>query len=126
MTTPCVWYDCCMKRLVDADEALGRMLRKTKPNGDCLEWQGQSIPFNEKTRRGGYGLAHKPDHLNYDLPEKTTAHRLAYAYVSGETPEVVMHSCDNRICINPCHLSSGTSRDNTQDMLNKGRGRWQK
>ncbi len=112
--------------MVDADEALGRIIRNTTPNGKCLEWGGQYIPFDETTRRGGYGLAHVPDHLNYDLPEKTTVHRIVHAYATGETPKVVMHTCDNRKCVNPNHLKSGTHQDNTQDMLAKGRGRWQR
>ncbi len=114
------------KRKLDSDEVLGRMVRNTRVNGNCLEWKGQSIPWNPETRRGGYGLAHMPDHLGYDIPEKTTAHRIVHALATGETPPTVMHSCDNRLCINPNHLSSGTYRENTQDMLAKGRGRWQK
>jgi hypothetical protein len=51
------------------------------------------------------------------------AHRLAYTYTKGEIPEdmQVMHSCDYPPCCNPAHLSVGTSNDNTQDMINKGR-----
>ena len=38
---------------------------------------------------------------------------------------VVMHSCDNRACINLEHLSVGTPRDNAHDMMRKGRHPWQ-
>ena len=34
---------------------------------------------------------------------------------------VVMHSCDNRVCCNPRHLSVGTHSDNSQDMVRKNR-----
>lgn len=32
-----------------------------------------------------------------------------------------MHSCDNRACVNPDHLSIGSYKDNMQDCSRKGR-----
>ena len=38
-----------------------------------------------------------------------------------------MHSCDNRWCINPAHISAGTRSDNVNDAVKKGRWRgWTK
>lgn len=35
----------------------------------------------------------------------------------------VCHHCDNRICMNPIHFFLGTAKDNSQDMISKGRGK---
>jgi hypothetical protein len=33
----------------------------------------------------------------------------------------VLHKCDRRACVNPDHLFTGTKKDNTLDMMRKGR-----
>lgn len=32
------------------------------------------------------------------------------------------HTCDNKGCVNPNHILAGSSKDNTLDMMNRGRG----
>ena len=56
------------------------------------------------------------------------AHRYSYVLHKGELlgKLQVMHSCDVPGCVNPNHLSLGTAKDNSQDMVKKGRAskRW--
>ena len=36
--------------------------------------------------------------------------------------ECVRHRCDNPLCVEPEHLTTGTSKENTEDMLRRNRG----
>jgi hypothetical protein len=55
---------------------------------------------------------------------RMSAHHWSYLLFVDDVIEeslVVMHACDNRLCVNPAHLSKGTQKDNVRDMMNKGR-----
>lgn len=77
----------------------------TKLVGECIEWQGAVEP-------GAYGRS-----------GGIAAHRVAYETAHGAIPPgmQVLHSCDNRRCVNPAHLSVGSSNDNVQDCVKKKR-----
>jgi len=64
----------------------------------------------------GYGQFHLNGKTAY-------AHRVAYEIANGpfQKEAFVMHSCDNRKCVNPDHLSLGTFDLNMADMVDKGR-----
>lgn len=88
---------------------LERLLSRVRIQGSC--WQ-----FNGSLNKDGYGRFQVSGRCEL-------AHRVSYREHLGEIPEgqVVMHSCDNPSCINPEHLSTGTQRDNVEDMIAKGR-----
>lgn len=52
------------------------------------------------------------------------AHRASFEAFVGPVPagQLVCHACDTPLCVNPAHLFTGSPRDNTRDMLAKGRG----
>lgn len=86
-----------------------RLAERTDKSGDCWLWTG--------SRNGkGYGLIK-------DGGKTRQTHRIAWELARGRIPEgmVVMHRCDNPSCVNPAHLSLGTTADNNHDKIAKGR-----
>ena len=81
-----------------------------KGPSDCWEWTGAKLPK-------GYGQCNWRG-------QTTQTHRLAYALSNPQNipgARLVLHTCDNPPCCNPQHLWLGTAKDNTADMMSKGR-----
>lgn len=53
------------------------------------------------------------------------AHRIAWSLENGPISEgmLIIHHCDRANCCRPDHLAQGTPKENTHDMIRKGRAR---
>lgn len=80
-------------------------------HGQCWIWTASKF-----THGIGYGQC------SYN-GKNIVAHRVSWSISNGEIPKnsLVLHKCDNPICVRPDHLFLGTHKDNMQDMYCKGR-----
>lgn len=92
------------------DRAKKRFFSKIKESSkECWEWQWNLTG-------DGYG--------SMSLPglKIQRAHRASWLFHYGNLPsdKLVLHTCDNKICVNPAHLYLGTTQDNTRDAIERG------
>jgi hypothetical protein len=94
-----------------------RFLKRVKIDDPdkCWEFKGSTNPW-------GY--------VYFEWPEKgiNYAHVVSYRLFVGHIPKrhgrkklFVLHKCDNPPCVNPFHLWLGTKKQNSEDMVSKGR-----
>lgn len=91
-------------------DALSRFWSRVDASGECWVWTGARA-------KNGYG------HIQFRA--KVSAHRFSWElHSSAQVPDglLVLHRCDNRLCVRPDHLFLGTAQDNSIDMYEKGRG----
>lgn len=87
-----------------------RFWDKVEKTKDCWNWTA--------CKRDGYGL--------FRLiagKSMVNAHRVSWEIYNGEIPKnmLVLHRCDNRLCVNPNHLFLGNLQENMNDRNKKQR-----
>ena len=89
-----------------------RFWPKVAKGPGCWDWRACTVG-------GGYGRF-------FDGRRDMRAHVFSWILHGGRPPdwnkrEMVLHSCDNRACVNPAHLRIGSHAENMRDMTSRGR-----
>lgn len=94
-------------KLLGPNDVFESRIQKTD---GCWIWTGTKHSY-------GYGVFLLPGE------KAVRAHRYSYEYFVGKIPEgkIILHICDNPICVRPDHLRVGTKDDNNKDTAIKRR-----
>jgi hypothetical protein len=84
-----------------------RFLSYVEKTDSCWLWTG--------SKAGKYGT--------FWANKSVGAHRYSYTIYKQPIPAgmIIRHTCDEPTCVNPDHLLVGTSKQNSEDMVNRNR-----
>lgn len=107
---------------------LERFWAKVEKSPDCWVWAGARSGSLTRGRRtliqyGSFYLGRDPE---TGRRTKIGAHVWSWQDFHGKRVppgQLVLHRCDNGLCVRPSHLFVGTPLDNSRDMKAKGRSR---
>lgn len=88
---------------------IDRFMSYVNKTEECWEWTGFLNPVTKRPyfRMNGH---------------RFTSSKCSYLLFNGDVGDKhVLHTCDNRKCVNPGHLFLGTNQDNINDMIKKKR-----
>lgn len=94
-----------MAESVDWKRAFWSYVKRASPD-ECWIWKG----WTGKDSYGRFGLRGK----SVEETGERMSHRIAFVLNNGFVPlgKIIMHTCNNRKCVNPNHLICGTYQDN--------------
>lgn len=91
--------------------------QQVMPNG-CIEWTG----ITNNVGYGFVGFTYKNKPALGNGFGMTTAHRLAWMIANNRLPTKrnINHTCHNKLCVNPDHLTEGTQQEKMRAMRDSG------
>jgi len=94
-----------------------RFIRKTRrTKSGCWRWRGAVSTWTREPWDGGYAAFWVGGRV-------VRGHRWIYEAMIGPISAgmKLLHSCDERRCVNPLHVTQGTQKQNVREMIERGR-----